>query len=210
MAQFELYGRAGTGSAAVEALLEIVGAEFKRIDVPKDADGKPPAWFLEVNPRGEVPVLRLADGSLMTESAAIMIHLADLYVEKGLAPSPSSADRARYLRWIVFIAASTYACDLRLYYPERISTDVAHAPFIKAKAQVDLDADMAHLAANLGDGPYILGSTYSAADIYADMVLTWAPNMTALFARHPALGRFHSAVSSHPVVRQVWGRHGMV
>jgi glutathione S-transferase len=134
-----LYSRANSGSAAVEALLTILDIPFELIDVPRTADRSMPKWFYELNPLGQVPVLKLLDGKLMTESAAMMIYLADLHPAAGLAPAIASPQRADYLRAMIFMAAAPYATDLRLYYPDRYSTDPSHAPAIKVKASADLN-----------------------------------------------------------------------
>jgi len=206
---FTLYARPAAGSAAVEALLAHANTAHEVIDVPKNADGSAPSWFLKLNPRGEVPTLRLSDDSIMTESAAMMIYLADLFPSKELAPTATSRQRAPYLRWIVYMAANAYPSDLRMYYPERYSTDPGHAEGVKKKAINDLWHDLAVFNEGLGDGPFILGKTMTAADIYAAMLLSWAPDVAELFARHPRLKGLYDSVAAHPEIRRVWDRNGM-
>ncbi len=154
---FKLYCRNNTGSAAVEALLALVGAEYQLVDVPREADGLVPAWYLKINPRGEIPALELEDHSIMTESAAMMIYLADCFAEPGLAPDHGTSARAQYLRWMVYLAAAPYATDLRLYYPQRYSNNPDHAEAIKQKAIFDLNRDFDVLAGQMGEGPLLSG-----------------------------------------------------
>ena len=174
---FKLYARPGAGSAAVEALLAECGAAFEIIDVLRGPDGSVPESYWQINPRAEVPSLLLPDNSIMTESAAMMIYLADLHPAADLAPAINSPLRARYLRWILYFAAAVYMGDLRMYYPARHSTDVAHASGIKAKAIEDMGRNFDIFAKELGEGPFILGHTMSAADIYAGMLISWAPDV---------------------------------
>ena len=206
---FKLYARNNSGSAAVEALLELLGVTYEIIDIPQPADGFAPAWYLAINPLGQVPSLALADDSVMTESAAIMLHLGDAFPGAGLAPAVGGSDRARYLRWMLFLASSVYMTDLRLYYPQRHSTDAAHAPAIKAKAIIDLNRNFDVLAEAIGEGPFILGSRISAVDLYAAMLLSWSEDVAGLFARQPRLATFYRAVSANIKVRAVWDRNGM-
>jgi glutathione S-transferase len=206
---YKLYARKGAGSAAVEALLVLLGAAHEVVQVDKNADGTFPAWFEAINPRAEIPALELPDHSLMTESAAMMIHLADAHPEAGLAPVVGTSARAQYLRWIAYMTSATYNSDLRMFYPQRYSTEPSHAEGIKAKAVIDLARDFDVFAAEMGKGPFILGDKISAADIYAAMLLTWSDDVAVLFAKHPKLKRLYDAVAAAPAVRKVWDRNGM-
>lgn len=73
---FTLYSRISSGSAAVEALFAELGVEFELREMPRNSDGSTPETLLNVNPLGKIPVLRLPDNSLMTESAAMLISWA--------------------------------------------------------------------------------------------------------------------------------------
>jgi glutathione S-transferase len=206
---YKLYARKAAGSAAVEALLALLNVPFEVIDVPKTEAGSAPMWFLALNPRGEVPALGLPDGSVMTESAAMMIYLADAHPEAGLSPALGTAARAHYLRWIVYLAAAAYPSDLRLFYPDRYSTDPTHAPAIKAKASIDLARDFDVFADEMGPGPFVWGNQLSAADLYAAMLLSWSDDVEGLFAKHPKLKTLSEAVAANAAVRKVWERNGM-
>jgi glutathione S-transferase len=206
---YKLYERPGAGSAAVEALLSLLGAQFELVSVPRNPDKSIPDWFMAINPRGQVPALVLPDGTVMLESAAMMIHLADVHGEAGLAPDIKHKDRARYLQWMLFFASEVYPADLRMYYPERFSTDQNHAPGIKQKGLTDLDDGFDHFASALGNGPYVLGDKFSAVDIYAAMLCSWASDVPALFARHSNIKRHYGRVAERPQIRAAWKRNEM-
>ncbi len=206
---FTLYARRGSGSTAVEALLCEVGAEFELQDVARMADGSVLASYLKINPRGEVPALRLADDSVMTESAAMMIYIADLFPAAGLAPAIDDRTRGIYLRWMLYFASAVYMADLRYFYPDRYSTEVSDAARIKAKASEDMDRDFAIFAEALGQGPFVLGEMFSAVDIYVAMLVSWAPDLAALFVRHPNLQAHYEAVVQRPKIAPVWARNEM-
>jgi glutathione S-transferase len=206
---FKLYARPNAGSAAVEALLAECGAAFEIIDILREPDGTVPRSFQLINPRGEVPTLRLADNSIMTESAAMMIYVADLYPAAGLAPSATSPLRARYLRWMLYFATNVYMADLRMYYPARHSMVAGHADAIKAKAIEDMERDYDIFAEALSEGPFILGPSMSAVDIYAAMLVSWAPDVAQLFARHGNIKRLYNLVAARPLIAKVWARNKM-
>jgi glutathione S-transferase len=205
---YTLYARNGAGSMAPEALLAACGADYKVIVVERMPDGSFPEYFHRINPKAEVPTLVLPDDTVMTESAAMMIYLADRFPAAGLAPPAAAPARAPYLRWQVYLAATIYISDLRLFYPARYSTDPAAADGIKARAAQMMDAEFAIYAGALGEGPFILGAQMSAVDIYAAMLCTWVPDRAQLFARHPNLQRMYEAVLARPEIRAVWTRNG--
>ncbi len=206
---FKLYAKKGAGSAAVEAVLALCGAPHEIVDLQRDASGAFPPLLNHLNPRGEVPTLILADGSVMTESAAILIHLADAFPQANLAPAVASPLRPRYLRWMLFLATTVYMSDLRLYYPERYTADPAGAPGIKAKAITGMEREFAILSEAIGEGPFILGRDMTAADIYAAMLATWAPDVGALFTKHPNIKTLHDRVAAVPAIAKTWERNGM-
>jgi len=206
---FKLYARPGAGSAAVEALLALTGAKHEVINATRLPDGSPPPLLLAVNPRGEVPALQLPDDSVMTESAAMMIYLADLFPDAGLAPPVTAPQRPHYLRALLYLATTAYMSDLRMYYPARYSGTPSHAPAIKEQAIADLDHDFDLFADLMGKGPFVLGAAMSAADLYAAMLLSWSPDVPGLFARQAKLKRLYDAVAANPQVRKVWDQNKM-
>lgn len=206
---YTLYAHNGAGSMAPEALLAACGAAYDVITVERGPNGRYPDALIALNPRGEVPTLVQPDKPIMTESAAIMIHLADLHPQAGLAPPPGAPERANYLRWMLYLATTLYMSDLRFFYPARYSTNESAAEGIKARAAEQMMQEYAVYAQALGQGPFILGSRMCATDIYAAMICTWAPNVSALFATHPNLKRMHDAVLENPAIAAVWKRNGL-
>lgn len=206
---YKLYARNGAGSVAPEALLAACGAEYEVTVLERRPDGSFHDFFLKINPKAEVPTLILPDDSVMTESAAMMIHIAEAHPAAGLAPLPGAAGRAAFLRWQVYLATTLYMSDLRMFYPERYTTKGAEAEGIRQRATEMMMQEFAIYAAALGDGPFLLGSRLCAADIYAAMLCTWAPDMAALFKAQPVLGRMYDAVLANPAVKAVWDRNGM-
>ena len=205
---YTLYARKGSGSTVVEAILAECDIAFERVEVPRSG----PAYeaFLKLNPTGKVPALILPDGSLMTESAAIAIYLAELYPQSGLAPLPNSHLRAQYLRCIMYFASDVYAANLRYYYSVRYSVDADAAEGIKQQSAVELEEKLSIFANVLDKGPYVLGEVYSSADLYIAMIVSWAPDVKMLFSKHPNIERHYGLVAARPKITPVWERNGML
>lgn len=204
---YKLYWAENTGAMAPQMLLEEIGAEYERLVIDIDAGEQRDAGFLALNPRGQVPALVLPDGEIMTESGAIVIHLADRHADAGLLPEPGSSARARVLRWLFYAVANLYEADLRVYYADEYVTDPACAESVLTQARRDLDRRWDLLESQLGDGPFFLGDRFSLLDPYLLMIAYWHERPDDLLARCPRLARLCAGVLARPACRAVWRQH---
>ncbi len=202
---YKLYGRVGSGSYAVQVALEEIGAPYERIWVAREPEAV--AQFRRVNPTGRVPALGLPDGTVMFESAAILMHLAAAHPEARLAPQPGTSAHARFLQWMVYMSANIYEAVLRIYYSERFSTrGAADAEAIRDQGTADYLANLSLIDARLA--PYVLGADYSIADVYLHMLSSWHPGDKAhLSARLPRLEELSASVAARPSVIKVEADH---
>ncbi len=207
-ARFVLYGRPGSGSGVCEALLALCKLPYDLIDLDPKLDSDAKQRLSVLNPLAEVPALVLPGGEVMTESAAIAIYLADLTPDAGMSPLPSDPKRAAFLRWMVFLSANNYMTALRIFYPDRYTSDQTGAQSVGAAALARNAFEWSVFAASLGNGPFALGKQMSAIDLYAAMLMSWDEDLDALFARHPSLKVLYHAVAANPEVASVWRRHG--
>ena len=83
---YKLYWSKMSGAIAPQVLLEEVGAKYEKIVVDLDQEENQEPDFLAINPMGQIPALVLPDGTLMTESAAIILQICDRHPEAKLAP----------------------------------------------------------------------------------------------------------------------------
>jgi len=204
---YKLYGRKGTASFAVEALLEEIGADYEPLNVEARTGADALAAFRKLNPLGQVPVLVLPDGTVMSESAAIMIYLAEAHPQAGLAPEAGTCAHARFLRWIVFMAANVYIDFRHCYHGDGYSPDAAHWGPMRDMALANLERDFTSLEAALTPGPYMLGESFSAADIYLAMFPDWHPEPDALLSRFPRIASLRDKVLARPAVDRAYVRH---
>src|SRR5207248_8523522 len=125
-----LYGAKGSGSAAIESALTIAGLPFRAVEAASWQPGPGLEELKRVNPLAQIPTLVLEDGTVMTESAAILIWLGQRYPKSGLLPSESAVT----LRGLVFIAANCYAAIGIIDYPERFCADCDKATAERIRA----------------------------------------------------------------------------
>ena len=90
---YTLYGKKGSGSASTQAALEIVGAPYRVVETASWEPNEAFQELLKRNPLGQIPTLVLPDGSVLTASAASLIHLGGAHPESGLLPRAAGLRR---------------------------------------------------------------------------------------------------------------------
>jgi glutathione S-transferase len=143
----------------------------------------------------------------MTESAAMVLHITDRHPEAKLAPPAGSPESARFQRWLIFMAVAIYTADQRLYYADRITNDPAGTEGVEAAARADLDLNFALVNDALDPGPYLLGETFSAVDVYLWMLTKWHPDSAQLFADNSRIAKLVELVEARPAVAKVWAEN---
>ncbi|HEY5321840.1 MAG TPA: glutathione S-transferase, partial [Caldimonas sp.] len=113
-----LYGTQGSGSAAAEVALDIAGLDYRKVDAASWQESPGLEELRRVNPLAQIPTLVLDDGSVLSEVAAILLHLGLAHPQSGLVASDPSR-RAQQIRGLVYIAANCYAGIGILDYPDR-------------------------------------------------------------------------------------------
>src|ERR1700723_3025374 len=193
---YRLYARQGAGSLAPQMLLEEIGAAYELVWVSK-APSEIEA-FRRISPAAKIPVLMLPDGTVVSESAAILIHLTNAHPAAALAPVAGSSAHAHFLQWMVFLSANAYEAALRFFYPDRYSAaGEAAAAQIKSQALADWGRHFEMVDAALS--PYVLGAELSAADHYLHMLASWYPlDDAALAARLPKIRQHAELMRRRP------------
>lgn len=206
MAGYVLYGRSGSGSMVVEAAFAEAGLPYSWQLVEKGADGAFGADLLAVNPRLQVPALVLPDGSVVTESVAILLHLADAFPAAGLAPPPGSSARAQHDRWLTFAHANLYEGILRLFYSDRYVNHPEAALAVKVAARQYVLQHFQMYEAALGSGPYHFGDKVQMLDLMIWMLASWV-DQGPLAATCPKVMRQCAAVAARPALGPVLARN---
>jgi glutathione S-transferase len=157
--------------------------------------------FRSFNPKGKVPVLQ--DGDLtLTESAAIVNYIGDTYgVGSGLTPAVGTRDRALYDEWCFW---TMMELDAHTLYVVRKHRDLADrygaAPSAVAEAFAGFDRQVTVANGALEDDrPWLLGETFSGADILLVTCLDWAHFYDRELS--PVLERYRARAAERPAYR---------
>lgn len=208
---YRLYWSKSTGAFAPNALLAEAGADFERIETDTRSGRHQDPAYLALNPRGQIPTLVLPDGTVMTESLAIVLQLCDSFPEAGLLPPPGSSQRARCLRWMTFAAVDLYEADLRCSYAERYTAEPAGAAGVREAGRLAVERDwrlieeaLGETALHEGEGPFLLGGRFTAADLYLAMLGGWHHDLPAFLSAAPRTARLIRAVAARPAIAPLW------
>jgi len=202
------YGSPSTASLVVHWLLIELGIEHELRQLDFDRREQKSPDYLAINPAGRVPTL-LIDGQVLTESAAIAMHLADLYPQAQLAPAPGTPARGDYYRWMCFCVYTLMPAYRDWFYPDEPAGE-ANIDAVKERARARLEAAWQQVADHLErHGPYMLGARPSAVDFVLTMLMRWSRNMPHPTDTWPVLRDFARRMKDRPSFAEVYRREGI-
>jgi GST-like protein len=203
-----LFGYTGSGSAAAEIGLSLCGIPFRSVQAASWAPDSAHAELAAANPLGQIPTLRLPDGSILTESAAILIYLGLEYPGARLLPS-GTAQRAQAIRGLVYIAANCYSAISVIDFPERWCADPDETTNerIRRGARARLHRHWEIFADQFARQPLLGGAELGALDILAAVVSQWSGTRAHLRSARPEFHATIERIDGHPAVAPVFARH---
>lgn len=188
--ELTLFHSPNTRSTGALTLLEELGVPYRLHPLNMKAGEQREPAYLAINPMGKVPAIRYGD-ALVTEQAAVFIFLADLFPQARLAPALTDPLRGPYLRWMAFYG-SCFEPALVDRSQQR-ETPRAMCPY------GDYDTTISTLLGQLEKGPYLLGDTFTAADVLWGTALTWT-TMFKLVEATPVVQAYIDRINARPAV----------
>jgi glutathione S-transferase len=159
--------------------------------------------FLDVNPKGYVPVLELDDGERLTEGPAIVQYLADQKPASGLAPAAGTMARYRVQEWLNFVTSEIHKQFSPLFSPAA-SADWKQAATDRLASRFTL------LDKHLSGKQYLMGDAFTVADAYLFTTLTWAQRLKLDLSACPALSAYIARVAARPAVQEAMRAEGLI
>ncbi|WDS36687.1 glutathione S-transferase family protein [Pseudoxanthomonas sp.] len=203
-----LYYSPSTASLVVHWLLIELDVPHTLHALDFDKGEQKTAEYLKLNPQGRVPTLVL-DGQVLTESAAIAMHLADLYPRANLAPAIGTQARAAYYRWMFFCAYTLMPAYRGWFYPDE-PAGADNVDKVMASARATLEHAWQQVADHLqAQGPYLLGEQLSAADFVLTMLMRWSRNMPRPTDDWPVLKAYADRMKARPAFQEAYRREGI-
>lgn len=151
--------------------------------------------FLALNPMGKVPTI-VHRGVVVTEAAAVCTYLADAFPRAGLAPALDDPRRGTYLRWLFFAAGCGEPALLDKASPRQ------NPPPRRAIGYGSYNDVLDGLERAIQPGPWILGESFSAADVYVGSLIGWGLMSEGLEPR-PSFLEYNARFEQRPAMKRV-------
>lgn len=201
-----LYGAAASGSIAVEAAMTLLDIPYTLIEGATWVEASARERVASRNPMRQIPTLVYPDGEVLTESAAILIHIAEAHPHARLAPAADDPARRQFLRWMVYVSSAIYS----LHW---IKPDVRRigAPPESRDAVVDAVHERIafcwqNMDAQLQPGRYLLGDELTVLDLYVTVVSRFGPWRTRFYEAAPKLTPVVRRVDQDPRLAAFWAK----
>ena len=202
---FTLYGAAGSGSVPVEATLRLIGQDYRVIEAPTWEGEAERRKVASVNPMRQIPALVTPGGEVITESAAILIWLADSHPQARLSPALDDPRRAQFLRWMSFIPAAVYSMFWVRDEPSRLAGDDPQAQAEIQRRTIERIADCWRMMdEQIEPGDYILGDAFSVLDLYVAVMSRWTPRRKVFYRAAPKMSAVVRRVDADPRLAAFW------
>ena len=201
-----LYGAASSGAVAVEAALTLLDIPFTVIEGATWASEAARERVGSRNSMRQIPTLVLPDGETLTESAAILVYLADKHPEACLSPGLGEASRRQFLRWMFFVSSAIYS----LHW---IKPDVGRIGAPESARDEVVDAVHERIAfcwrtmdSQVSPGLYLLGNQLTVLDLYVAVVSRFGPWRDRFYADAPRMTPAIRRVDEDPRLKSLWSR----
>ena len=173
--------------------MEETGQPYERVLVDISRGAQKRAEYLAINPMGKVPALQDGEATL-AEAAAICAYVAERYPEARLAPPPGDPLRAKYLYWLFFGPGCIEPAMVQ------VATKVEMNPVAAGWGDAQRVFDVLDVA--LAKGPWILGESFSAADIVIGSGLNFAVRLFKMVPARPSFDRYIDACAARPAFQR--------
>lgn len=204
---YTLFGFENSGSVAIEIALDLCGVEYRFVRAASWEEGPGLDALTKVNPLQQIPTLQLPDCNVLTESAAILIHLGLQFPSSQLLPN-DECKQAQIIRGLVFIAANCYSAISVIDYPMRwcLNPDDDSNERIRAGAKDRLHKHWEIFADQFPATPFLNGEQLGALDILAVIVSRWSGTRKHLQQARPDFYAVLERIEKHPAVASVIAR----
>jgi glutathione S-transferase len=199
-----LYFSPGACSLSPHIALRESGLTFdaQQVDL-KTKQLKSGGDFLAVNPKGQVPTLKLPSGDILTEGPAIIQWIADQAPQAHLAPANGTPARYKLQEWLNYISTEIHKGFSPLFSPATPDT-------YKEVVKENLAKKFAYLNGHFSQHKFLMGETFTVADGYCFTCVNWTNFVGIDLSPYPNLQAFMARVASRPKVQEALKAEGLM
>lgn len=204
---YQLYGKMITMSILPQAVLDEIDTPYDLITLTEEGVVTDPD-YLKLRPDGLVPTL--VDGELVIyEGSAIAMYLADKHADARLAPALNDPKRAAYYQWMIYLGSMAHPLVAQEYHADWYAETEAGIAEVKANAQRRADELWSQIETQVGDGPWLLGEHFSAADILFWLQANFHYDAPRMFAENPRVNALVERIAARPKIAAIIQQHGL-
>ena len=159
--------------------------------------------FMQINPKGYVPTIKLDDGSILTEGAAVLQYIADQKPDSGLAPKAGTMERYRLQEWLTFISSELHK-SFSPFFNKDTTEDV------KTNARNHLTKRLGYVETQLANKPYLMGDHFTVADAYLFVVVNWSNIVGFDLSPFPRIKEYMARIAERPAVQAAMKAEGLL
>lgn len=201
-----IFGAVGSGSVPIEAALTLLEVQYQVVEAVTWESEEARQRVEKVNPLRQVPALVLPSGEIITESAAILIYLADLYAPGRLAPGLSSSKRGQYLRWMTYVSAAIYSLAWIKDDPLRVAENPENGARIISRVHDRIVFCWHEMDRQILPGRYILGDELTVLDLYVAVISRFSPGRMRFCESAPKMAHIVRRVDAEPRLEDFWAK----
>ena len=201
-----VYGAEGSGSVPVEATLTLLGVPYRVVEAVTWVEQAAQERVAAVNPMRQVPAIVLPSGEIMTESAAILIYLADLHPAARLAPPPTDPRRAQFLRWMTYVSSAIYSWFWVKGDPMRLALRESDRQPLVDRVHDRIADCWRMMDDQITPGRYILGDELTVLDLYVTVISRFGPWRNRFYRTAPKLAEIVRRVDADPRLTEFWAK----
>jgi glutathione S-transferase len=159
--------------------------------------------FMHLNPKGYVPAIKLKDGSVLTEGAAVLQYIADQKPDSGLAPKAGTMERYRLQEWLTFISS-----EIHKSFSPMFNKDATED--VKTISRNNLTRRLGYVETRLANKPYLMGDHFTVADAYLFVVTRWSDHAGLDLSPFPKIREYMARVAARPAVQAAMKAEGLM
>ena len=207
---YKLYNVKAWGSLAVDCLLAEMDVPYQSVWMTPEQVKAPE--YRKLNPLGLIPAMGLADDRTLYESAAIVSFLVAAHPEKRMSPPLGSGAYGEFMSVLHLMSTELYPTISLCFSGSGYGETPAQDAFIAARALERSDGYWRILERRLSAaGPWLMGTAFSALDLYAFMLAVWGrPTEEEFYRRFPAMAQLAGQVRARPRLQPVLQAHGVM